>query len=420
VSGPGGDDVAVRRATERWLLRRGLPHLIEGYRAREDVFTRSVGVLTLIALVEVVNAVRLEWRWWQNALALVGGATLLVGSFVVVNLVRERAPLQRPDTVGPVELGLFVVLPALVSLAFGEPGSAALTAAANLGLLVLVYVVTSYGLVPMTRWALGRAVGAVGSVAALVGRALPLLLALTILVFVNTEAWQVAAALPGSLFALTGAMFVVVGLLFLLTRLPGEVARLDDELGAGGLVAACAGTPVEDCVDRVPSEARSPGTAGFTLRQRVNVYLVLLFAQAVQVVLVSLAVFAFFTAFGVVAIRPEVIDAWLGDIPNDVVAQATLFGHRVEVTAALLHVAGFVAFVAGFSFTVSMVTDSAYRQDFFDEVVGQVRQALAVRTVYLVVVSAPTADAPAPTDQRPAGKTAAVEKPPVGGERPGR
>ncbi len=386
MSGPGGGDAVVLRAVERWLLRRGLPHLIDGYGAREDVFTRSVGVLGFIALVEVVNAVRLDWRWWQNALALLGGAALLVGSFVVVNLVRDRQPFRRPDDVGPVELALFVVLPALVPLAFGQPGSAALTAAVNVVLLVLVYVVTSYGLVPMTRWALGRTVATVSTVAALVGRALPLLFALTILVFVNTEAWQVAAALPGPLFALTAAMFVVVGLLFLLTRLPTEVRRLDRELDGGGLAAACVGTPVEGMADRVLGGAAGIDVAaGLTRRQRVNVYLVLLFAQGVQVVLVSVAVFAFFTVFGAVAIRPEVIDAWLGEIPHDALARVSLFGHEVVVTSALLHVAGFVALVSGFSFTVSMVTDAAYREDFFDEVVGQVRQALAVRTVALAI-----------------------------------
>lgn len=386
--GAGGDGGELLRQTERWFLHRGLPHLIEGYRASEDVFTRSVGVLLLIALAEVVNAVRLEWRWWQNALALLGGAGLLVGSYVVVNLVRDRRAFQRPDDVGPIELGLFVTLPALVALAFGEPGSAAVTAAANLVLLLVVYLVTSYGLVPMTRWALGRTAGALGAVADLVGRALPLLFALTILVFVNTEAWQVAAALPGPLFALTGAMFVVVGLLFLLTRLPTEMRRLDDELGDGGLGAACAGTPMEGVATRM-SAGRVDGVVApapdLTRRQRLNVYLVFLFAQGVQVALVSVAVFAFFTAFGLIAIRPVVIDAWLGDIPREVLVSASVFGHRVEMTTALLHVSGFVAFVAGFSFTVSMVTDSSYREEFFDEVVGQVRQALGVRTVYLAL-----------------------------------
>lgn len=383
VSAAGDDELL--RATERWFLRRGLPHLIEGYRASEDVFTRSVGVLLAIGLLEVVNAVRLEWRWWQNLLALIGGAALLVGLYVGVNLLRGRTPGQQPDDVGPVELALFVVLPALVPLAFGEPGVAALTALSNLVFLALVYVVTSYGLVPMTRWALGRTISALETIADLIGRALPLLFALTILVFVNTEAWQVAAALPGPLFALTGAMFVTVGLFFLLTRLPGEVRRLDDELGEGGLVHACAGTPVADAAERVELDARAVDLTG---RQKLNVYLVFLFAQAVQAALVTAAVFAFFTLFGLVAIRPVVVEGWLGDdIPTEVLASWSLFGHDVAVTTALLHVSGFVAFVAGFSFTVSLVTDSGYREEFFDEVVGQVRQALAVRTVYVALRS---------------------------------
>jgi len=383
VAGVGADQELLR-ATERWFLRRGLPHLIEGYRATEDVFTRSVGVLLLVGLLETVNAVRREWTWWQNALALLGGAALMVAAYVGVNRLRHRPGRQRPDHVGPFELALFVVLPALVPLVFGELGTAALTALANLVFLGLVYLVTSYGLVPMTRWALGRTVAALETIADLVGRALPLLFALTILVFVNTEAWQVAAALPGPLFFLTGAMFVVIGLLFLLTRLPGEVRRVDDELGDGGLAAACAGTPVE-------AEVRSVVDAGvepieLTGRQKLNVYLVFLFAQAVQAALVTAAVFAFFTLFGLIAIRPVVVEGWLGaDIPKEVLYDFVLFGHTLELTTALLHVSGFVAFVAGFSFTVSLVTDSGYREEFFDEVVGDVRQALAVRTVYLAL-----------------------------------
>lgn len=375
-------DPDLLHATERWFLRRGLPHLIEGYHASEDVFTRSVGVLFLVALVEATDAVEREWTWWQNTLALLGGLALLVGAYALVNVLRGRSPFQRPDSVGPIELGLFVVLPALVPLVFGDLDGAAITAGVNLGLLLVVYVVTSYGLVPMTRWALGRTLAALETIADLIGRALPLLFALTILVFVNTEAWQVAAALPGPLFALTGSMFVVVGLFFLLTRLPGEVRRVDQELGDGGLVAACVGTPVED----VAASVAGAEPVDLTRRQTFNVYLVFLFAQAVQAALVTAAVFGFFTLFGMVAIQPIVVEGWLGtQIDNTVIWDPSLFGHRVEVSTALLHVSGFVAFVAGFSFTVSLVTDSGYREEFFDEVVGDVRQALAVRTVYLAI-----------------------------------
>lgn len=383
MTGPEADErEALLGRTEGWFLHRGLPHLIEDYRAREDVFTRGVGVFSFVALVEVVNAVRLEWRWWQNLLALVGGAALLVGLYVVVNVARGRRPTQRPDDVGPVELGLFVVLPALVALAFGQVGSALLTATANLVLLLLVYLVAGYGLIPMTRWALGQTLGAVGAVGGLVGRALPLLFALTIFLFINTEAWQVAAALPVSLFLLTGALFVGVGLVFLATRLPTEVRLLDDEVVGDGAVGACEGTPLEG-LGSLPGA--TTGARPLGRRQRINVYLVLLFAQAVQVVLVALAVFGFFVVFGLVAIRPVVVGAWLGDIPSEVLVSFELFDHRLELTTALVHVSGLLAFVAGFSFTVSMVSDATYREEFFADVVGEVRQALGVRRVYLAL-----------------------------------
>lgn len=98
------DQAELIARTERWFLRRGLPHLIDDYRAGSDVFTRVVVLLVLIALVEVGNAARLEWRWWQNALALVGALGLLVALYAGANALRGRPPLRAPDDVGPIEL----------------------------------------------------------------------------------------------------------------------------------------------------------------------------------------------------------------------------------------------------------------------------------------------------------------------------
>jgi len=36
------------QATERWFVRRGLPHAIDEYTATEDVFTRMFPVLALL------------------------------------------------------------------------------------------------------------------------------------------------------------------------------------------------------------------------------------------------------------------------------------------------------------------------------------------------------------------------------------
>ena len=43
----------------------------------------------------------------------------------------------------------------------------------------------------------------------------------------------------------------------------------------------------------------------------------------------------------------------------------------------------FLAGFSGFYFTVYLVTDATYRQEFFEDVVGELREAFAVRVVYL-------------------------------------
>ena len=51
-----------------------------------------------------------------------------------------------------------------------------------------------------------------------------------------------------------------------------------------------------------------------------------------------------------------------------------------------MHVAGFLGVVSGFYFTICVITDATYRSEFFTEIVREVRQSLAVRTIYLALV----------------------------------
>ena len=53
------------------------------------------------------------------------------------------------------------------------------------------------------------------------------------------------------------------------------------------------------------------------------------------------------------------------------------------LTAELLQVAGFLTAFSGFYFTVYVLTDATYRKEFLDEVLVELRQAFAVRAVYL-------------------------------------
>jgi len=378
-------DAELLAATERWFLARGIPHFIEDSRASANVFTRALPLLALVFLLELLGAANLEWAWWINVGALLGGVAVAVGLWAVVNAVRGRRWSQLPDTIGPVELAAFVIIPAVLPLLFGgQAGSAALTAIVNLCLLAIIYLVLSYGLVPMTRWAFGQTTKQLGAVAGLFGRALPLLLLFTVALFINTEVWQVSASLDGLLFWTTVGFFVLVGTLFLLLRLPGELSKLREQLAGDALVEACVDTPVAQEAAELEAEGVvEPVPLG--RRQQGNVLLVLFFSQAVQVLLVSVAIAAFFFVFGLFAIRPEVIAAWLGDIGSDVLLTWTLGGREIQLTRALIHVSGFLGALSGFYFTVYVITAATYREEFFTEILAEVRQSLAVRNVYLAL-----------------------------------
>jgi hypothetical protein len=381
------DDELVA-ATERWFVRRGTPHLIEGYRASEDVFTRALPVLALVFVGGIFGAANLTWPWWQNLLAVVAAIALVVGLWAAINRARGRRWSQLPDRVGPVELAVYLLVPTILPLLFGgQVGSAAISLAGNLLLLGAIYLVTSYGLVPLTRWALGQTARQIGTVLGLFGRALPLLLLFSVALFINTEVWQVASSLDGILFWATIGFFVLVGTAFLLLRLPGELKVLRDQLRGPALVHACEDSPVALEAARLEEAGVEVPAVPLSKRQQGNVLLVLLFSQAVQVVLVTVAISAFFFAFGLVAIRPEVTAAWLGDIGTDVVASWQVFGREVQLTRALIHVSGFLGALSGFYFTVYVITDATYREEFFTEILDEVRQSLAVRNVYLELLS---------------------------------
>ena len=53
------------------------------------------------------------------------------------------------------------------------------------------------------------------------------------------------------------------------------------------------------------------------------------------------------------------------------------------LTEELLRVAAFLGAFSGLAFTVSLVTDQTYREEFRSDVTHELRQVLAVRLVYL-------------------------------------
>ena len=97
---------------------------------------------------------------------------------------------------------------------------------------------------------------------------------------INTEMWQVFSEMPESFLALVAALFVITGSIFVAAQLPREVRELEEGAGA-------AGPPLER-------------------PQRFNVGLVMFVSQALQILVVSVAIGAFFVVFGALAVGADV------------------------------------------------------------------------------------------------------------------
>ena len=236
----------------------------------------------------------------------------------------------------------------------------------------------------MLRWAVRRTFGSLGLLFPLLTRALPLLLLAVTFLFINAEVWQVAALMSREVMWLSVLFFGAIATVFLLARLPEEVRRVEDEVAGARVVECCAGTPAAEAASLLTAEP-----ADLPRFARANLVLVLLFNQAVQVLLLSLGLFAFFVVFGSLTIPDATVAAWTGESVTDLPSS---LGKHVPVTNELFQVAVFLSAFSGLYFTVYAVTDETYRSQFFAGISDELERAVAVNAVYVALMrNAPSA-----------------------------
>jgi hypothetical protein len=345
-----------RAAHEAAFRRAGLPLFIDDYSATRDVWTRAVPLLSLVFFAELLGAVDLQFSFWENVATLAGGVAILVGSLALVNRVRGRPAFARPNDIQTPELAAFVVVPALLPVVLnGQLVSTLVTAAGNLLLLAVLYGVIGYGLLSIVVWAGRRLLSQLAASLQLLARAFPLMFLFSVVLFLTTEMWQVFADMPAAKLVATSVLLALIGTLFLAVRLPKEVGALEAQVGAG------------PPLDR---------------RQRLNVALVMFVSQALQVIVVSVAIGAFFVAFGMLVLTDGTFQAWLGHPPRTVVTLEGI-GIHAKVTRELLHVSGAIAALSGLYYAIAVLTDGTYREEFLSELTGEMRSSFALRAEYL-------------------------------------
>jgi hypothetical protein len=329
------------RATESWFEHHGLTYFVP----------------------ELRQAVREELRWRRSApVLLVVVVVALAGGIALAFLSDEVT--AAPAT--------------LLSLAL---------------LAVLGYGLLRLHVGPILRWALARTFGSLFRLLPMTTRALPLLLLAITFLFINTEVWQVASGLTLGALWLVVVLFLFLGLAFLFVRLPEEVDKADDDLDDATLLAVTEGTPVERaCRALVEDPDADPESyAEVEGYERWNLILALVVIQSVQVLLLTLSVFLFLLAFGAMTMTDGVMESWLGRKESG-------------LTVDLVQVSIFLSAFSGLYLTVSTVTDETYREQFFGDVMHQLRRAVGVRAVYLALrAREDVTDAGTPAPPAPAG-----------------
>jgi hypothetical protein len=320
---PPNDSSAQRAAAEAWFLGNGLPWFVDDVRTevnRRLHRGRVTGVLTAGVLLGLVTAAVVGPASGQWSLGFASGASVLAATLVVYALWALHARL-------------------------------------------------------IVVWALRRAFRSLGLLLPLATRALPMLLLFVTFLFINADVWQVAARLHGGILWSAILFFIVSALCFLVPRLAQEMDQVDS-LDGDALCAATEGTPLEESARLLCEQQVDLGEdAEVTGLQKVNLVTVLVVAQAVQVVLLSLAVFVFFIVFGVVAIQPKVIEGWIN--------HPLTYPPGPEVASIqLIRVSTFLAGFSGFYFTVVAITDELYRKEFFSVILAELQRAVAARVVY--------------------------------------
>ena len=373
--------------TERWFVRRGLPHLIDRYSAREDVFTRMAPFLALVVFLEFFLAFGDRWTGWGQGFAFAVCLGAFVAAIATVNRIRGRRPFALPNDVGPWEIALYVLLPVVPTVIGSQSAvwdNIVSVVGFNLIVLGIGYVITTWGLFPMMRWSFGQVRRQINDVATLAMKTVPTLLVFSAFIFINAEMWQVANDWTLPLFGLVLGLIISLGAIFVFVSVRRTTVDLARFEAWSEVRPRCEGTPVAEFVPSDDDPA--PDAPTLPRRAEMNVSLLLFVAQGIQIFLVSLAVTAFYVVFGLLTVREATLGQWTTatelTYERDWAIDIAVFGTDLIFTRQLLLVAAFIGMMSGLNFAVQIVTDQAYRSEFAEDMTSEVRDALAVRAVY--------------------------------------
>ncbi len=381
------DPAADTRSVNEWFLHRGLPLVLTRRVRSRALAERSAPTVAGMGALSALTMLLANWTGdnpdYGYIVRLTAVALILIGApfaLYVLHRIGTTASEAGRRTAALLVMGTFVVV--LPVIASGWSVTAVAEAPIFLMVTLLAIWLTYLGFGSILLWAFRFAWLQLGALGTLMSRALPLLM-LTVVVYFTGELWQLAARMTRQRLWQTIGFLALVALVFVIATIRDEVRALRDDRSAEPDPAALlAGTPLAPLSSIRP--ARTPLSPG----EQINVVAVMVLAQAIQVVLFTTGLFAFFLTLGVIAIPDDVTVLWsteqactVGQPP----CAGTWFGIHIPVPQTMVHTSLFVAVLSGLYFTVSTSVDPLYRQRFFEPLIADVAVSLAGRDAYLAM-----------------------------------
>lgn len=373
---------AARTDVERWFRRRGVPQLIEGYGSESRIDARAAPLIAiwLVSGTVLFWGVNPDWPPLWNVLAVLATLVFIGIGAGAVRWFRGR-PIGAASTIHPVEVVILASLPAVAAgIIDGAPIQ---FVAVFLNVLLgfgVIYIVVGFGLLEIGGWAVARLGSQLTEMIGLLGRTLPLLLILVVFLLFAAELWEAAHHLgTGELAAVLG-LLVLIGVLLVVTSIRRELRQLETIEDWGPVLRQAnsppTGIPDAEATRPIPS----PEPLGWL--ERVNVVVLGLIGILIQALSVGALVMAFLVVFGLIAVPADVQAGWIGE-PLGNLTTISLLGEERTITGELLTVSALLSGIVGLYFTGLAVTDSAYRGEYLDRLLGELRDLLAVRAWYL-------------------------------------
>ncbi len=389
----------LKEDTEHWLIRQGLPHLVENFRSSRDIITSATPAFIVVFFIEIffLEFDLLFTDRYHGGIQfaiLVGSAATLLLVIMGVNKLRGRRLLQLPERLGFLELGVFLLLPSILAgVDRGFLWSFFWVLLLNLVLSVVLYLFASYAVIPMLRWGLTFMFRQLRQVLMLTARSLPLLLLISFFVFLNAEMWQVANDFKiGHYLAIIG-LILGVGFLFFSFSIPSEARSLwgfdswEDVVSQ----ASKSGAPLVSYPSFLEESAKDEDwqPEDFTSIRRAakfNLEMLLFFSAFVRVIIVGCSIGVFFMVVGLLAVGDDTIIQWTTNTTVDeldILLRFSFLGDEVIVTKELLFTSGLISALSCLQFALVSITNDLYKQQFFQDIADEVRMALAVRELYI-------------------------------------